>query len=69
MFNTGTMPMADKNVMKIRRRLFAVALVIVGAAAFALAQRSHGVMEMASWFIVAFCAGGLVSRFQRPRPS
>ena len=69
MFNNETMPVTDEQTGKAKRLLTAAALIVTGGIAFALAQWSHGAMELAAWFIVSFCAGGLVSQFQRPRPS
>ncbi len=69
LFNTGTMPMRREKPGKTRRRLSAAALIATGLVAFALTQWSQGAMEMAAWFVVAFCSGGLLSLFQRPRPS
>ncbi len=60
--------MSEDKPGRTRRLLTITALALAGSAAFALAQWSHGAMEMAAWFLVAFCAGGLVSQFQRPRP-
>ncbi len=48
-----------------KRFLTCLALAGIAGVSFALAQWSDGVMELAAWFILAFCAGGLVSLSQR----
>ncbi|PHS28077.1 MAG: hypothetical protein COA84_02170 [Robiginitomaculum sp.] len=47
------------------RFLTCVALAGIAGASFALTRWSDGIMELAAWLVLAFCAGGLVSILQK----
>ncbi len=57
--------MSDYKPIIPKRFFTCVALAGIAGAAFALTRWSDGVMELIAWFILAFCAGGLVSVLQR----
>lgn len=57
--------MKDHKPMLWHRPVKVLILAMAAMAAFALTRLSAGATELAAWFVVAFCAGGLVSLFQR----
>lgn len=56
--------MAEYKSIVPKKFLTCLALASIAGAAFALTHWSNGIMELAAWIILAFCAGGLVSVLQ-----
>ncbi len=56
--------MADYKSIVPKKLFLSLALAGIAGASFALTRWSDGIMELAAWIILAFCAGGLVSVLQ-----
>lgn len=61
--------MADYKPILPKKLFTILALASIAGASFALTRWSDGVMELVAWVVLAFCAGGLVSIFQRKSES